>query len=51
LRIALSWRLRVALFTRKIPFLNQKDREGEPQTVQLVRQGEADKEVFDLGAE
>ena len=31
-----------------MPFPNQKGREGEPQTVQLVRQGEADNVIFDL---
>ena len=34
-----------------IPFPNQKGREGEPQTVQIVRQGEADKVIFDLETE
>jgi len=31
-----------------IPFLNQKGREDEPQTVQIARQGEVDKVIFDL---
>jgi hypothetical protein len=34
-----------------IPFLNSSNHEGEPQTVQVVRQGEADKELMDLGTE
>jgi hypothetical protein len=34
-----------------IPFLNSSNHEGEPQTVQLVRQGEADKELMNLGTE
>jgi hypothetical protein len=34
-----------------IPFPNYKVREGEPQTVQAVWQGEADKEIFDFGME
>jgi hypothetical protein len=34
-----------------IPFLNQKGREGEPPTVQIVRQGVADKVIFDLKTE
>ena len=33
------------------PLLNQKGREGKPQTVQFVRQGEADKVIFDLETE
>ena len=32
---------------RRIPFLDQKGREGETQTVQIARQGEADKVIFD----
>jgi hypothetical protein len=31
-----------------IPFLNQEWREGEPQPVSMIRQGEADKVSFDL---
>jgi hypothetical protein len=31
-----------------IPFPNQKCGEGEPQTVSIIRQGEADKVSFDL---
>jgi hypothetical protein len=34
-----------------IPFLNRKSREGEPQTVSIIRQGEADKISFDLEME
>jgi hypothetical protein len=34
-----------------IPFQNQKDREGEPQTVHSVRLGDADKKIFDSGME
>jgi hypothetical protein len=29
---------------------NRQDREGEPQTVQVVRQGEADNEIADFEA-
>ena len=34
-----------------IPFPNQKWREGEPQTVPIIRQGEADNVSFDFEME
>ena len=36
---------------RVIPIPDKKDREGEPQTVQIARQGEADNEIFYLELE
>ena len=38
-------------FFMVISFPNQKCRKGEPQTVSIIRQGEADKISFDLQME